>query len=258
LTSLVRLTHNELYKMFARARTWVMLIILAMTVVFLGILLKFVIEMDISHVLTFMGVATNLSSLVFIFTIILAGDIVASEFSWGTIKLLLIRPASRGKILFAKYLAVVLFLLLFQLIMLVFSYFTGLILFGVSGPVAPDATVGTLLQSYGLELVEIIMASTMAFMISTVFRSSSLAIGLSIFLMFTSQSIVFVLAGLKYPWVKYLLFANTDLSPYLAGSTPYMLSGMSLGFSVTMLILYWMLFYSVSWLLFTRRDVAGI
>ena len=38
---------------------------------------------------------------------------------------------------------------------------------------------------YGLASIEMIMLATMAFMISSVFRNSSLAIGLSLFLMFT-------------------------------------------------------------------------
>ena len=37
------------------------------------------------------------------------GDMVAGEFTWGTIKLLLIRPASRSKILLSKYLTTLLF-----------------------------------------------------------------------------------------------------------------------------------------------------
>ncbi len=41
-----------------------------------------------------------------------------------------------------------------------------------------------LINYYGLASIEMIMMATMAFMISSVFRNSSLAIGLSLFLMF--------------------------------------------------------------------------
>ncbi len=60
------------------------------------------------------------------------------------------------------------------------------------------------------------MIVTMAFMISTVFRSSSLAIGLSIFIMFAGQIITLLL--MRYSWGKYFLFANTDLTPVLRGA----------------------------------------
>lgn len=49
--------------------------------------------------------------LVSLFTIIVAAGIIANEFKWGTIKLLLIRPITRTKILLSKYVSVLLFAL---------------------------------------------------------------------------------------------------------------------------------------------------
>ncbi|TVY05520.1 ABC transporter permease [Paenibacillus cremeus] len=258
MSSFLRLVQNEQTKIYTRLRTTVMLAILVLAVILTGILMKYVIETGMNHVLQFMAflLTLNFTALTAIFTVIVAGDIVASEFTWGTIKLLLIRPASRGKILLAKYVSVVLFMLTFLLVTLIVSYFTGLILFGVSGTVSPDAGLSTIMKAYGLEFVSLLMSATLSFMISAVFRSSSLAIGLSIFLMFTSSAIVAVLAQLKYSWVKYLLFANTNLAPYVNGGKPVM-PGMTLGFSVSVLVAYWIVFYVVSWLLFTKRDVAG-
>ena len=46
--------------------------------------------------------ASGLIIMVTLFTVIIAGDMVAGEFTWGTIKLLLIRPASRAKILIVE------------------------------------------------------------------------------------------------------------------------------------------------------------
>ena len=55
----------------------------------------------------FVGDASNMIQFAGMFSIIIAGGIVASEFNWGTIKLLLIRPIDRGKILASKYMAVI-------------------------------------------------------------------------------------------------------------------------------------------------------
>jgi len=107
--------------------------------------------------------------------------------------------------------------------------------------------------TYGLKLIELVMIVTMAFMISTVFRSSSLAIGLSIFIMFAGQIITLLL--MRYSWGKYFLFANTDLTPYLEGQP--LAEGMSLGFSITVLLFYFLLFNVLSWEIFRRRDVAA-
>ena len=40
-----------------------------------------------------------------ILTVIIAADMIAAEFTWGTIKLLLVGPASRTKIMISKYIA---------------------------------------------------------------------------------------------------------------------------------------------------------
>lgn len=235
-----------------------MLGLLVAVVLAMGLVVKYVADsvMSISHALEFMNMAHGLTGLATIFTVIVAGDIVASEFGWGTVKLLLIRPVSRGKILLSKYISVVLFLIALLVLLFIVSYFTGLVLFGMGGAIGPDQSLPALLRAYALSAVEMLMTATLAFMVSSVFRSSSLAIGLSIFLMFTSGTAMLVLVGLRYTWAKYLLFANTDLSPYFRSGEP-LIEGMTLGFSVTMLVLYWLLFYGISWGVFTKRDVAG-
>lgn len=256
MSSLFRLVQNEQMKIFSRVRTWVMLGCIVLSVVITALLIKYVVQAEMDHVLQFMSFSNHLISLVTIFAVIVAGDIVASEFTWGTIKLLLIRPVSRGKILWAKYVTVVLFIVMLLLLMLIASYFSGLLLFGVSGRVGEDASLSAILSVYGLKAVDILMTASMAFMISTVFRSSSLAIGLSIFLMLTSNTIIFALTQLKYEWAKYLLFTNTNLITYLSGGRPPF-AGMTIGFSVSVLIVYWIVFYAVSWFIFTKRDVSG-
>lgn len=256
MSSLFALVQNEQMKIYSRVRTWIMLAILILCVIMTGVLMKFMLDANLAHVLQFMAFATFLTMLVTIFSVIVAGDMVASEFTWGTIKLLLIRPASRSKILASKYIAVLLFVLTLLVVHFISAYFTGLLLFGVGGQVGEGVTMGNIVRTYLLHTVNIVMAVTLAFMISAVFRSSSLAIGLSIFLLWTKDGIVAALVSLKYEWVKYFVFANTDLTPYIVGGKP-LLPGMTLGFSVTVLVLYWLLFYGISWLLFTKRDVAG-
>ncbi|MCS7460732.1 ABC transporter permease [Paenibacillus doosanensis] len=256
MSNFLSLVQNEQMKIYNRTRTWIMFAIVLLAVVLMAIMLKYVIGSGMNHAFSFVAMCTSMSWLVFLFSVIVAGDSVASEFTWGTIKLLLIRPATRSKILAAKYVSVVLLLVTLLLFLLIVSYFVGLLFFGLSGPVAEQDSFPRMIQTYGIKFIDLLMYVTLAFMISAAFRSSSLAIGLSICLMFTANTIVLVLASLKYTWVKYILFANTDLSPYLLGDKPP-IAGMTLGFSVTMLVLYWIVFYAVSWLLFTKRDVAG-
>ncbi|MCD1259576.1 ABC transporter permease [Paenibacillus athensensis] len=203
--------------------------------------------------------------LVTLFTVIIAGDMVAGEFTWGTIKLLLIRPASRSKILLAKYMATLLFAAALLLVLLLTTLIVNGFLYGFAqtgmpylkttaeGAVRESPMLLYILQTYGLKLIELVMVVTLAFMISTVFRSASLAIGLSIFIMFAGQILSFLL--LRYSWGKYFLFANTDLTVYLEGRPPA--DGMTAGFSVMVLLLYFLVFNVLSWEIFRRRDVAA-
>ncbi|SFE34742.1 ABC-2 type transport system permease protein [Lentibacillus persicus] len=205
-----------------------------------------------------------LLSLVSLFTIIVAAGIIANEFKWGTIKLLLIRPITRTKILAAKYVSVLLFALFTLLFVLIFSWLSGALFFGVNGMdpyivlnesdgFAHVSIIGEIIEGYGLQLVTLVMMATFAFMISAIFRQSSLAIGVAIFLMLSGNAIVSFFS--EYSWAKYILFANTNMNQYINGSP--MFEGMSLGFSLTVLAVYYVVFLSLAWLFFTKRDVAG-
>ncbi|MFC4320898.1 ABC transporter permease [Litchfieldia salsa] len=209
--------------------------------------------------------ATPVIALITLFTIIVGASSVASEFSWGTIKLLLIRPVSRTKILLSKYLSTILFALFCLLILFVISLAVGAILFGFDGFAQPYLTVidgvvvektmlAHVLGQYGLSSINLIMMSTFAFMISSIFRSSALSIGLAIFLMFTGVNVTSFIA-MKFDWAKYILFANTDLSLYLEGMP--VVEGMTMSFSITMLIIYFVVFNALSWWMFNKRDVAA-
>lgn len=207
----------------------------------------------------------GLSMLVSLFTIIVAAGILANEFQWGTIKLLLIRPVTRLKILAVKYVTVLLYALTLLVFLVVFSWIVGAVLFGMNG-VNPSAVVSQygsynevnllsgIAEGIGYKMVNLIMMATFAFMISTIFRNASIAIGFAIFLMFAGNLIVSFAAD--YSFAKYILFANTDLSQYRDGAYQ-LLEGMSLSFSIIILLVYYIIFLAASWFSFTKRDVAS-
>ncbi|OIK08166.1 hypothetical protein BIV59_20460 [Bacillus sp. MUM 13] len=213
---------------------------------------------------SFMDDMRNVISLVALFTIIIAAGIVANEFSWGTIKLLMIRPISRVKILLSKYVTVVGYALLNLVVLFVLSLIFGAIFFGFGetspylaysdGHIVERNQVLHLIGSYGISSISMLMYTTMAFMISAAFRNSSLAIGVSIFLLLSGASITNLLA-IKFDWAKYLLFANVDLSPYFDGNA--MIDGMTLSFSIVMLLIYFIIFHVVAFLAFVKRDIAA-
>lgn len=215
---------------------------------------------------SYVNSSASLIILVTLLTVIIAADMIAGEFSWGTIKLLLVGPASRTKVMLAKYIATMMFALLLLLVSFAVAFGIGSVLEGFNGLNLPHLAVGAdgvvhegsmivnSLQKYGYSVVSLLMYVTMAFMISAAFRSSSMAIAFSLLFMLVGNSLSGLLSG--YQWVKYLLFSNIDLTQYLDGAQP-LRPEMTLGFSIGMLAAYYVVFQLVAWLLFTRRDVAA-
>ncbi len=213
----------------------------------------------------FVSDSSELISFAGLFTIIIAAGIVANEFTWGTVKLLLIRPIGRAKILLSKYFSILLFGICLILILFGFALLLGAILFGFpessipylnyhNGTVTEQSMLLHLLITYGLNSINLLMITTMAFMISSVFRNSSLAVGISIFLMFMGSTVTYMLST-KFEWAKYILFANTDLTQYLEGAP--LVKGMTLTFSIVMLCVYFLIFHLLAFLVFKKRDVAA-
>jgi ABC-2 type transport system permease protein len=209
--------------------------------------------------------SADIIALITLFTIIVAAGSVASEFSWGTIKLLLIRPASRTKILLSKYIAALLFALCMLLLLFIFSSVIAAIVFGIenirepylayqNGAVVEKSMLLHVMQVYALNCVDLVMMATFAFMISAVFRNHSLAVGLATFALFVGPQITTLLA-MKFDWAKYLLFANTNLTQYIDG-TP-LVEGMTMSFSIMMLLVYFVIFNGITWIIFRKRDIAA-
>ncbi|WP_073031659.1 ABC transporter permease [Desulfosporosinus lacus] len=204
-----------------------------------------------------------LVELVSLFVIIIAAGIVAGEFNTGTIKLLLIRPIKRWKVLLSKYIAVLLFAFVALILLFVATFVVGGIFHSFSGLNQPylgykngNVTEVNMLWhifiNYAYACVNLLMMVTFAFMISAVFRNNTLAVGISLFLMFTGTILVSLLS--KYSWVKYILFANINLTVYTDG-TP-VVKGMTMTFSLMVLAVYFIVFNLISWYVFMKRDVA--
>ena len=208
--------------------------------------------------------AVSLIALISLFSIIMGGKIVANEFSEGTIKLLLIRPSNRWKVLLSKYVAVIGYTLLMLLVLLVVSILVGGTLFSFKGASTPFLTnssgiitevnmIAHIAALYGLQCINLVMMVTLAFMISTVFRNSAMAIGIGVFLLSVGNTVTMLL--LRYNWSKYILFANTDLSQYIDGQP--LVKGMTLKFSIIVLIVYFIVFNVISYIGFTKRDIVA-
>ncbi|MFB7814686.1 ABC transporter permease subunit [Paenibacillus chitinolyticus] len=209
------------------------------------------------------GSMSSLIAVITVFTVVVAADAMSGEFSSGTIKLLLIRPVSRSKIVFAKYAAGFQFSIFMLLLLFTSALVINLVLYGGAGTsptvlelnnmgaIVEKNVIIDMLSTYGFKCVELIMIVTLAFMISTLFRSNSLAIGISLCIMFLGNTVSMILS--RYDWSKYLLFSNMDLTRYIHGQP--LVPGMTMTFSILVLAAYFIVFNVLTWTVFRRRDV---
>ncbi|WKB37398.1 hypothetical protein QS257_19410 [Terrilactibacillus sp. S3-3] len=163
--------------------------------------------------------------------------------------------------LLSKYAATLLFAIACLVILFAASWLTGGTLFGFGGAAEAHLTYANgavtetswtwyILKMYLFDGVQLVMMVTLAGAIAAVFRNGALAIGLSIGLTMGSSIIVTLLR--QYAWVKYVLFANMDLTQYVTG-TP-LRSDMTLNFSIVVLCIYYVLFVIFGWLFFFTRN----
>lgn len=205
--------------------------------------------------------------------VILASDIVSSEHSNGTIKLLLTRPVPRWKILFSKYIALLLSISFMLLATGIFCYLISGIIFGYKGWNLPVITGfeernGQLLtdnvhilpqwqyilMAFGLAWFSCISVGTIAFMVSVLLRSTAASMGTMLAAVISGG----LLVQLAPTWneVKYFAFTNLQLTNYLSGA-PTMVEGMSLPFSLTVLSIWSLLSLVIAFIVFTRRDILA-
>ncbi|MHA6483016.1 ABC transporter permease [Paenibacillus sp. strain BS8-2] len=259
------LVRNENLKIYLRVRTIVMLgILLVLTIMISVLWLSFGDRSTTSMWEVAYMESSILFFLVTIFTVVVAAGAVAEEFTTGTIKLLLIRPWSRSKILLSKYIAVLLFAILLAIVLFASTMLVNWLLFGIGNGsqdagIVPEGSNDSpfvfMLKYYGLTLITSVVTVTLSFMLSTIFRSSGLAIGMALFLLLVVNNFAQLLMLVDYKWVDYVLFVHMNLTQYL-GNYP-MSEGMSLGFSLAVLSVYYLLFIALTWYVFKKRDVAA-
>ena len=208
--------------------------------------------------------STSLVTVVALLAIVIAGGIVSSEFSQGTVKFLLINPVKRWKILMSKYFTVItvgyimlciLFVVMIPItgLMLGFDGFSTPYIYVSGGEVKEMPTLLYAAEQYLMKSVEMVVMSTLAFAISSLVRSTALAIGVSVFTMYISSTVTQLLGQLGQDWARFLVFANTDLASISKG---YLIFAQhSLTFAIGVLIAHMVVFLLTAWDGFTKRSV---
>ncbi len=203
--------------------------------------------------------------------IMLAADMVSGEASNGTIKLLLVRNVPRWKILLSKYLTLVILEVLVVVFAFVLSAIISGFFFGFGGWLAPVATgfkvlAGKLdsstvfnvpqwqyaLMVYSLAFFVSVVVGSISFMISILVRSTAASIGIIMSTLVAGNFISYFLSDWKI--TRYMFMVNLRLTDYLSGSFQP-IEGMTMLFSVTVLLGWTIASIIISFLYFTKQDI---
>jgi ABC-2 type transport system permease protein len=195
----LNLVQTELYKIFRKGRSYIGFGAIAFIVIVIQIALfvdgESYLELgtqSLKDSFTFQGNLLNGYLSVFIilsslwvhipFLIALvAGDLIAGEAATGTLRILLIRPVSRTQIVYAKFTAVLIYVLAIVVFMAVLSIGTGLLIFGEGDLFvmkdmlyifdSSDA-LWRILASFAFSFLSMSMVASLAFMLSALVDSS--------------------------------------------------------------------------------------
>ena len=211
------------------------------------------------------------SLFIIILIIIVAGTIVSEEFNKGTIKLLLVRPYSRVKILLSKYITCLIVLICSIIFVALMQTVVGGIVYGFDSYKNPTvlynyatnslnvvSMTGTLAIMAVAILPKLILLMTLAFTLSTVITNTPVAIAIPL-LGSMVESIINQLAIMyeKANFLKYFVTPNWDFSQYLYGALPQM-KGITLGFSVCICLSYFIVMMALSIWNFKKKNIKNI
>lgn len=211
------------------------------------------------------GQSASLITVIGVLIIIIAGSTISEEFSHGTIKFLLINPVKRWKILVAKYAMCVSLGFIMIVLLYVLSVIFSMIFFGVEDIGCQKLTISNgiltaengfvvIFKNYMFRSVQVLVMATLAFAISSLCKNSALSIGVSLFAMLSGNTIVSIMKeALNIDWVRFTVFANTDFSAVIDGSTGF--ANHSLGFAVAVVAIHLVVFWLIAWDGFTKREV---
>lgn len=219
---------------------------------------------------TFQNSIGTYIAIIVMVVVIVAGVSISEEFNKGTVKLLLVRPYSRTKILISKLIAVFITMLITTATILLLQFIIGGIVYGfgtyMMNVVQFDFTTNSIVTlnifAYlGLificKLPIFILIGTLAFALSTLFLNSPLAVALPILGYMGSDVINMIAISYKWDWVKYFVTPNWDLSQYLFAGTP-MFSGISIEFSITICAIYFVIMLVASIVSFKKRNIKNV
>lgn len=274
--SLIRI---ELYKIFSRIRTYIGFIAIGLLVPLIQVALfidgETYIEFSLQNLkeaFDFQGnllngylacyiiLATLYVHIPFLITLV-TGDLLAGEAAGGTFRVLLTRPVSRTKLLFAKFISGLIYTAALIFWMALISLLLGIAIMGTGDLIvikntvyifAEDDVLWRLLAAFGFGLIAMWCVASLSFMFSS-FADNSIGPIILTMTVIISFIVISAIDLSLFRLVKPFLFTNYMGSWKLFFETPVNYDKILM--SAGALIAHIILFFGIAWYNFKKKDI---
>ena len=213
---------------------------------------------------------SNYELFIIITIVFVAGSIVSEEFNKGTIKLLLVRPYSRIKILLAKFITVLITILFIIAFTIIAQFIVGGIVFGFDSLKIPDViynhNTGSLIEISIFKSVILsalgrlpiyILIGSLAFALGTLLNNTGIAITISLLGYMVSSIINELVYQYNLKNFKFFVTTNWDFTQYYYGNLPT-LQGLSMGFSCIICLIYFAVMIIPTFIVFKKKNIKNV
>jgi ABC-2 type transport system permease protein len=208
--------------------------------------------------------------IVALYGVLIGGWLIASEYQQGTIRLLMIRPKTRTKILLAKFVAALAVCLAVDLAGSLLNAITNGICYGFADFAFPNYTITGQVSFWAYFaprllacVVPIVFLFTIAFMLSVLIKNIAVSIALPIVLfvgsviimnLFAYRSTMTWIAYTPIPFIQiasfFLPYSNVQMIIQNGGT-------LSLAYGIALLLFLSVLFTAISVITFKKRDIVN-
>jgi len=207
---------------------------------------------------------------IIIIVLIVSSTIMGDELVSGTIKLLLIKPYSRGKILLSKYFTIIIVMLLSILYLILMQLVIGGVIFGFSSleiPVIVYNFNSMSIYEYNIflymiiriivKLPMIVMIGSISYSLSILFSNVVTSVVIPLFIYIFTDSIKYLILQYKLNSLKYLVNITWNFGSHLFGKIDGV-EGITLENSIIIYLVYYVVIVFITYINFKNKDIKNI
>lgn len=207
---------------------------------------------------------------IIILLLIVSSTIICDEFRDGTIKLLLIKPYSRCKILLSKYFASVIVMGISILFLILVQFMIGSAIFGFDSLKIPVVVYHFRLSkitTYSVfiymmirilaKLPLLLMLLSLSFLLGILFCSNVVAISIPLMIYMFSSSIHSLAVQYHLKFMRYFVSMNWNFQDYLFGGISDF-EFIYFRFSCVIWLLYFIIIGVLAWISFNKKNIRNI